>query len=304
MLHEFAVEPRLLTNWKDFRYFVEKFGVPHGRLISRYPKKWKRMVFESLAECGEIERKRIEERLARLDDRMMNSSRIYNPERGWLENSETSHGLRPFRAILAKGNPRNQAFVLDGDALDETHPLWKVPRSLVVPRRAADMTACVSLLLQLCDAVILVDPHFRPQERRFTRPLEAFLAAACRPDGAFPAKIEIHLTTDWDHLQFQEKCQQRLPRVIPTGVQICVRVLEERDGGEKLHNRYILTDRGGVKFNIGLDDGDPGQTDDVDLLDELQYQLRWAQYVSGTPAFDCACHFTVRGARLLPVPNP
>ena len=40
MLFEYAVEPVLLNNWPSFRYFYEKFGVPQGRLISRYPKHW------------------------------------------------------------------------------------------------------------------------------------------------------------------------------------------------------------------------------------------------------------------------
>jgi hypothetical protein len=44
------LKPSLLNNWKDFRYFTEKFGIAQGRLISRYPKRWKRMVYESLCE--------------------------------------------------------------------------------------------------------------------------------------------------------------------------------------------------------------------------------------------------------------
>jgi hypothetical protein len=63
MLHEYALEPALLDNWKDFRYFTEKFCVSRGRMIARYPKRWKRLVYESLSNCGEIERKRIEEGL-------------------------------------------------------------------------------------------------------------------------------------------------------------------------------------------------------------------------------------------------
>jgi hypothetical protein len=50
MFYEYALKPSLLNNWKDFRYFTEKFGIAQGRLISRYPKRWKRMVYESLCE--------------------------------------------------------------------------------------------------------------------------------------------------------------------------------------------------------------------------------------------------------------
>ena len=57
-------------------------------------------------------------------------------------------------------------------------------------------------------------------------------------------------------------------------MRVLVRRLSEKPRGEKLHNRYILTDLGGVFFGIGLDDGDEGATDDVTLLDRDPYVVR------------------------------
>ena len=76
-------------------------------------------------------------------------------------------------------------------------------------------------------------------------------------------------------------------KVIPREVRIRIVCWSERAGGEKLHNRYILTDIGGVQFGIGLDDSDgfPGQTDDLYLLDREQFAMRWAQYTQPNPAF-------------------
>ena len=51
MLYEFAVEPSCLDSWQTFRYLIEKFGVSHGRLISRFPKDWIRKVMENCS-CG------------------------------------------------------------------------------------------------------------------------------------------------------------------------------------------------------------------------------------------------------------
>jgi len=51
MLYEFAVEPTCLDNWQTFRYLIEQFGVSHGRLISRFPKDWIRLVIEHCS-CG------------------------------------------------------------------------------------------------------------------------------------------------------------------------------------------------------------------------------------------------------------
>lgn len=51
-----------------------------------------------------------------------------------------------------------------------------------------------------------------------------------------------------------------------------------------LHNRYILTDLGGVAFGIGLDDGKKGETDDITLMNRDLYELRWSQYGGDPPS--------------------
>ena len=67
MIYEYAVDPALLCDKERFRYLVENFGVHKGRLISRYPKRWKRLVYKGVAELSEMQRKWIEERLATID---------------------------------------------------------------------------------------------------------------------------------------------------------------------------------------------------------------------------------------------
>jgi hypothetical protein len=77
---------------------------------------------------------------------------------------------------------------------------------------------------------------------------------------------------------------------------------EEKHGGEKLHNRYVLTELGGVFLGVGLDEGDAGETDDFILLPRAQYEHRWSQYVNNDGAFELAdrpatVHGTRRGSR-------
>lgn len=73
---------------------------------------------------------------------------------------------------------------------------------------------------------------------------------------------------------------------MPTGVSVCIKRWQERAGGEGIHNRYVLTKRGGIRFAWGLDEGDPEQTDDVSLLEYAVYRQRWDQYCGEHPAFD------------------
>ncbi len=298
MIFEYAVEPILLNNWKDFRYFTEKFGVPNGRLISRFPKKWKRLVYEALAECGEIERKRIEEGLRQLDARMLKRQHDWDSQFDWLTNAETEHLKRLFHAILAKTNRNQRAFVLEGDRLDETEPLWNTRRSRIIPRKAREMAACVAPLLRWSRRLMFIDPYFGPENPRHRRPFEAFMVAML--EGRLqnpPTVVEVHITDRADFDFFKSEVNQRLSGLIPVGVKVRFVRWRQRDGGEKLHNRYILTDIGGVSFEVGLDDGAEGETDEIKLLEKEIYELRLEQYGSSTPAFDLVDDVTVNGVR-------
>ena len=222
----------------------------------------------------------------------------WNPQHDWLTNTEAEHLHRPFHAILAKTNPNQREFVLEGDGIDETHPLWNVGITCVISPTAQEMAACVALLLRISREVLFVDPHFRPQEFRHRRPLEAFLSAVLEQRcGMLPTRIEIHTGDSLGYDYFKTECKQRLPSIVPEGIQVHIVRWREKDGGEKLHNRYILADMGGVSFGVGLDDGADGETDEVTLLEDKTYRFRRAQYIGPEPAFELVDKLMIEGKR-------
>ena len=298
MLYEYALEPELINNWKDFRYFTEKFGVSKCRLISRYPKRWKKMVYDNLYTCGEIERKRIEEKLRLIDDRFLIRQHEWDNEENWLSNAMKEHNRRPFRAILAKTNSNQQEFVLEGDNIDETHPLWNVCTTHIVQRNAISMAGYVAPLLRISKEILFIDPHFGPENLRYRRPLEAFLATALEGRPGVPLmNVEVHLVDKVQSDFFKETCEKILPQIIPTEIKVRFIRWHEREGGERFHNRYILTERGGVSFGVGLDEGPPGATDEINLLDIDTFQYRWRQYSNAKPAFDIIDELVIEGKR-------
>jgi hypothetical protein len=296
MIHEYALEPELVATWgnrHDFRYFVEKFGFGQPRVVSRYPKPWKRLVWEAFRSPDDLDRTRMVELLQRIGEPMVHRrDYLWNAGRTWVENAQAEHRRAPFHAILARENPHHDTSILVASALEATTPLWAVPRGVTVMRRAADMATAVAAMLRIAEVIVFVDPYFGPDSLRHRRTLEAFLQAVNEGravDG--PGRLEVHTSMDEDRTGtrafFEAECQHRLPHSIPAGVALTVVRLLERPQGTQLHNRYVLTDLGGVLFGAGLDEGDDGATDDVQLLDRAQYEERWQQYASDTPAFDC-----------------
>lgn len=293
MIHEYALEPELVATWTDpenCRYFKESFGLDRGRIVSRFPKRWKRLVWRAVSSTDDFARKRLEVLLAHLTERMVNRSNIdWQPTAtSWLENAETEHDKRPFHAILARANPRRRWEVLTKVDMDESMSRrWSVRRACTVARNAKEMAEKVAPLLRCSSIVIFVDPHFTPSRRRYRRPFETFLErlVQLRP-GMSPKRVELQTaakdpTTDsW----FRRECHEKLCACVPSGIRVLVRRLKKKPDGDRLHNRYILSDLGGVTFGIGLDEGNEGETDDVTLMERSQYELRWSQYAGDPPA--------------------
>jgi hypothetical protein len=266
MLLEFALEPSLLSNWDRFQRLVSLFGVAHGRLISRFPKKWQQLVLNS-ATCGPVEKARIEEALRRrLDDRLLPRYHEWRDDLSWIANAVAEHGKRPFHAILAAASQVGHDFVVNAVDLDVTAlpPQVRTGPSRLVVRSAAEMAAAVRVLLQFSKKVLFVDRHFSPAAPRFRAPLAGMLLACLDAFGrARPVEVELHLghrVLD-DAADFRASCAAWLQDIIPTGMRVTV----VRWNHEDLHNRYILTDRGGIQIGEGLDEArdDASRTDDV-----------------------------------------
>ena len=167
---------------------------------------------------------------------------------------------RPFHAILANDNPRNNPLVMrEDDVLGMDPPsAWRVPREIPVHRTATSMATHLDPMLRCATRILFIDPYFRASELRWRNPLQAFLNIIC--DGSREVTLECHASAcyqnspSWDI--FLRECKTHLPRLIPRGFTLTVRRWEERNVGEELHDRYILTDIGGVVIPRGLDESD------------------------------------------------
>ena len=297
MIHEYVLEPEVVASWHDrvkFRFFIDWFGYGAGRVVGMYPSKtnWRKHVWAALdadfsptdkdrTRMVEIVKKLIASKVQRVGSE-------WNGTLDWLTNAESEHLRKPFHAILARENPRNNGTVmLEADILEGEAAGWDVPHSMVVQRGAESMAECVAPMLRCATRVLFVDPHFRADKRRFRDPLAAFLRRV-NPQ----ATTEIHASASYDEApsgeHFRNESERALQRhsVIPGGLELKVYRWRNREGGEKMHNRYVLTDIGGVQFGTGLDEGEEGTTDVVSLLSAEPYEKLYQDYAEPGFSFD------------------
>ena len=241
-----------------------------------------------LSDCKTMEKHRIIERLNMLEkSALLPRHHEWTEDKIWLDNAIEEHAKRPFYAIISQDNPNKVADVIRKADLDEEkEPRWRAETQLHIARTAKEMVTCAELLLRTAREILFIDPYFIPKAPRFKRPLKAFLqAAAKRPASSSITRIEIHTghKSSGTKDSFDAECVRHLPSIIPRGMKIRL----VRWDQAHLHERYILTEKGGVKFSGGLDDhdGGPRKHGDVDLLQPGPHKAIWKEYQRDSPIF-------------------
>ena len=291
MVYEYALEPEMVATWgtqQNYRFFMREFGLGRGRIVSRCPKSWYKKVlnhFDSAGQRARIdgarqsERSRLVELLNSLKETMIKRKdcKWDEAQMSWVENALLEHGRHPFRAILARNNPNgHREIICERDIGNHQRPDWNTPNGIIVNRDVGKMVDAVKTMLACCSWVRFVDPHISPGKTNYRRSLQAFLGILGneRPVGP-PKTVEIHTH---EHRATREFLKNEYAELIPINMTITLFQWKERRGGQSLHNRYLLTNLGGVLFGHGLDTGKNGEVDDLNRLEQEQFRFHNEQY--------------------------
>ncbi|MBN8453058.1 hypothetical protein [Accumulibacter sp.] len=286
MLKEFALEPEAVATWASFKDLIEKFGVSKGRVIAAFPRKWRQAVLRAAQEqARDVERARIVEKLQRLEglvllDRNRPSGDGALP---WLDRVLVEHDRLPFDGIIVRERQNAHPKVLTTDEVDDDPPLFQATGQKHIRRTADEIVDCVALLVSCAQTIKLVDPHFKPNELRWKRPLMHLLKLV-RDSGRIGVSIEVHRDNSALPGNIRSYFEGAIPRILPPGVGLSVHLHPE----QALHNRFILTERGGASYQTGLDDNKEGRSTDEDLVTLLEpatFEREWRAYPSSDQPF-------------------
>lgn len=248
----FAIEPDALDTWQETRYILEKFGFDKGALISRYPKKWLRMVYDACDknEIGPIDKLRLEVILeGAKKNKLVKSGTSYDSDLNWLEN--TIGKLTDVERIITKLDHNNDRCASMNE-VDEN--IFSNCRETEVRRVAKNLANAALYLLEGADKFILVDPYFQPRVQNI-RVLEALCQVTGKDENTW-GKVDIHCS--------YTKSGEEDPNILKVEYQKLLRAVGEsrwechihrwEDSGLKgdLHERYLITDRGGLRYGRGF----------------------------------------------------
>jgi hypothetical protein len=258
MLYEYAVDPKTMgASWENFRYLIEKFGFDRGRIISCFPESWCREVLNAAraSDMKTIQLQKVVEKLSRAERyALIQTKRRYLPDLGgWLSNALNQQHENPFRAIVSSANPNSNDVVLLIDELDDLHPLFSAHVSWTAPRTAEAIAQNLRLLLIASKDIVIIDPFIDLRNRGadYTGPLRQMFSVMTSA-GCTGVKIELHFRTHSSRppIELVERDARRwLDGVIPNG---CVVELYEWQDDRRLHDRAVVTERGGIGSGEGF----------------------------------------------------
>ncbi|MEY8200667.1 MAG: hypothetical protein RPS47_15635 [Colwellia sp.] len=283
MLYEFALEPKLVyrvtESRRNFVDFLQRFSIGNPAVISDYPKikYFRKQVLSELDDAlPESQKTMIEEVLKFLSE----SPRVkrcsgYNKNEDWVSNVTTENSRIPFDNIVCSTSGINIGEI----TLDDIHEGYPdYPRQVVVQRVADKITNTIENMLRLSTKIIFVDPYFSADDKNWV-PFINFIEVAKEAQPVESLDVEVLFRKGARGIanDLAEKFQKS-HRDLLIDCNITFKQIKERKNQEVIHNRYVLTDIGGVCFGIGLGEDAITASDEVTILDKVVYELRWSQY--------------------------
>jgi hypothetical protein len=308
VIYEYAVEPALVARWaKDGVVgLAAQFGLDQRRVVSDFPREWEGEVTAALLEkfaydYGDPDflaaNSFLSALLAFMTAQMVSRSWLAQKGRTWIEQAQDAHAEEPFHAILAASPMVGHAQLITETVVNQLHDTrWYLPTVKPVAKTAEDLATILETLLRGATRIVVVDPYFNPRDEAYRTVLTVLLTRAAqlrdtgralpsidlitgvaegRPDGGavaveVQAINEAHNRCEW--------ASQYLGSCIPKGMQLTFKCVANLPDGDRLHNRFVLTDFAGASLPYGTQALGANVFDDISPLFKGQYEQRWRQF--------------------------
>jgi hypothetical protein len=290
MIYEYAVDPTIFVSEEKAIFILESFGRDKGRLVSEIRNgHWLKLVRDAIrtSDNKTIAKHTLKEALKKL---VKNQKALYvrqqqvKDDSTWLRLTEKAHKVWPYRGILVEEYDGTDEFFLVRDIYLSDKPNWFVPNSITVDRETKAMVEAVSSLLFNAREVMLVDRNFRMENqhgshvRKYQNVLIRFLNFLANKQYGPPVrKLTYHLGDKYySSKTLKNKCECYLKKHIPAGMRLEFAIWP---WGE-LHDRFVLTDIGGVDFGMGLDEfaGTNEKNVRIKRLSNVDHASEWSKF--------------------------
>jgi hypothetical protein len=283
MIKTFAIDPDAIKDAEvcaHFRYF----GFDKGRIIGAIPNEWINELTRALSEIEPTRESRIRIHV----EELMKTGAIQrlpgiSPTNSWIETAIATSDdfIQGIIVESKKGNGDKR--LLDSNDLGDKGSIWDVPSHLVINRNAKEMAQQVAVFMRHAKLIRFIDPYYCAKPRYLS-----FVHECVDIRRQWPSKsrlcLEFHFVvkpngygSDLESIRSEtigefSKCSDATIRSVhkkmrPRDSCAFFQWVDSRvDAADRFHERYLLTELGGVEFGGGLDSKRSKETTSVSRL--------------------------------------
>jgi hypothetical protein len=275
MIVEFAIDPKSILDWtsrESYSVMIQQFGIDTGRVFASHPKisKWKKAVYDEAALHGlkELDRARLEELIRAFTECKISRDfgrKPYDKNRSWVDCALDQDPDQSFHGIIAVEYQGDDDKIIKGKFYEIiSNEKFANLSDKRVPRNATEMAASIKRFLQISNRIKFLDPYFTFRPQYLDTITEFIKISLDQVGGNSKPNFEIHCTDSCPNTPSEV---EKLARKLPTGIKVTIHRWEiKSDGGERFHDRHIISDVGGVSFGSGLDRSDHSMGDETVII--------------------------------------
>lgn len=317
----YAIQPSAFRDYKDLKHLLDKFGFHEGRLIASFPKRWLKMVYEHLDQWPEGKDSE-GKNLSRDIERSQAKSYIDNYVRealfpvgcnyekldknelnSWLANAEKLVDDEVIENVIVEKDRAGRFPSIEDVWNDNSDSILVRSREITVIGNAKNYSEVAKRLIQASPEIILIDAYFTLNRPNRAKVLDAFIQVA--QDSKHCESIKIISLDDPDRgkrggpipdellRQFSEKI---LAGICKKDVKIHWQLVSDEDaiirldnevtvGKRKIHPRYMVSLRGGLRFDNGFEEFADNQVVDISTLDKYKCKEVYNLYAENAAGF-------------------
>jgi hypothetical protein len=265
MNEEFLIEPTGFKSALELKYVLEKFGFFQGRFIGKFPKDWKKQIYQNMDKLPDLEQKRISILLEKNQDCLVPSGQPFDATSPWIKNAHQQVKQKNFEGIIAASS--NEWDYPTYSEVDHDYLMGGHDSRILASSK--NYTKITQRLLQLSHEIVLVDPYLKLNSGGCEHVLNEFLVSAqqgkCRSFVIWARDKEAGLKTKAAYRLMLEKNYK--PRLM-NGSQLTVKLVNDDASSQKMHARLMLSKLGGFRFDHGFSEFDADRYVDIAIIDK------------------------------------
>lgn len=282
----YAADPSVFIQASELKMLLASFGPYAGRYLANYPSDWAVQVERQLDNLGEVEAARVKAMLRRAKESMALipwNGLAWNKGQEWLANAQPLLNTAPamFVGLIAReAKP---------PAIHYLHDLDLPPTAEErIAGTASEYARISKILLVFSPEIALVDPYLNP--------LKGDCAAVLKAIFDMAAKGKCQKITLW--ARAAEVCGRGAYAVIKTDLEARLRQLARQAGFKpgreiemmlvedetrqaKMHGRFLLSIKGGIRFDQGFQQLPQGRCVDVGPVGKATHNALLDLYFDG-----------------------